>query len=44
MSNLQKFDSILSDFDKEVGRLKSVAEVYHEFQNLALKYEEVNSK
>ncbi|MCW3463485.1 hypothetical protein [Chitinophaga nivalis] len=41
MSSLQKFNSTLEDFDKEITKLKSVGEVFNEIRALAASYETV---
>ncbi len=38
MNNLQKFDNVLAEFDKEVSKLKSIGEVHQEIYKLAKDY------
>ena len=42
MSNLQKFNTTLEDFDKEVGKLKAVSEAYKKLENLTQSYGEIS--
>ena len=44
MSNLQKFNSTLEEFDKEVGKLKALSDVYQKLQGLIVAYDEINRK
>jgi hypothetical protein len=44
MSNLQKFNATLEDFDKEVGKLKAVSEAYQKLQSLTLTYDEITKQ
>lgn len=44
MSNLQKFENTLVEFDHEVSKLKSIGEVHQEIKKLANEYEIVVSK
>jgi hypothetical protein len=41
MSNLQKFNSTLADFDKEVEKLKSVSDTYQKLQGLIVANEKI---
>lgn len=41
MSNLQKFNSTLEDFDKEVGKLKEVSGAYQKLESLTAKYDAI---
>jgi len=41
MSNLQKFNSTLEDFDKEVGKLKEVSAAYHKLDSLTATYDSI---
>ena len=41
MSNLQKFNTTLEDFDKEVGKLKAVSEAYQKLQRLTVTYDKI---
>ena len=43
MSNLQKFNTTLEDFDKEVGKLKAVSEAYQKLENLTQSYDEISN-
>lgn len=43
MSNLQKFNTTLEDFDKEIGKLKAVSEAYQKLENLTQSYDEINN-
>jgi len=43
MSNLQKFNTILEDFNKEVGKLKAVSEAYQKLDNLTHTYGEISN-
>jgi len=42
MSNLQKFNSTLEDFDKEVGKLKAVSEAYQKLDGLTVTYDKIS--
>ena len=44
MSNLQKFNTTLEDFDKEVGKLKAVSETYQKLQGLTVAYEQISKQ
>ncbi len=44
MSNSQKFDTTLKEFDKEVGKLKAVSEVYQTLQSLGTQYVEIRAE
>ncbi len=44
MSNLQKFNTTLEDFDKEVGKLKAVSEAYQKLENLIQSYDEISNQ
>jgi hypothetical protein len=44
MSNLQKFNTTLDDFDKEVGKLKAVSDVYQKLQVLTVSYEKISQQ
>jgi hypothetical protein len=44
MSNLQKFNSTLEDFDKEVGKLKAVSDAYQKLQGLTIVYDEISKQ
>jgi DNA integrity scanning protein DisA with diadenylate cyclase activity len=44
MSNLQKFNTILEDFDKEVTKLKSVSQAYQRLEALVAVYAEIQEK
>lgn len=44
MSNLQKFNTTLEDFDKEVGKLKAVSDVYQRLQGLTVAYDEISKQ
>lgn len=43
MSNLQKFNTTLEDFDKEVGKLKAVSEAYQKLEKLTQSYGEITN-
>lgn len=43
MSTLQKFNTTLADFDKEVGKLKAVSEAYQKLENLTQSYDEISN-
>lgn len=43
MSNLQKFNTTLDDFDKEVGKLKAVSEAYQKLEKLTQSYGEITN-
>jgi hypothetical protein len=42
MSSLQKFNTTLEDFDKEVGKLKAVSDAYQKLQGLTTSYEDIS--
>ena len=44
MSNLQKFNTTLEDFDKEVGKLKAVSDAYQKLQGLIVAYEKISQQ
>lgn len=44
MSNLQKFNTTLEDFDKEVEKLKSVSDAYQKLQGLTVTYEKISQQ
>lgn len=44
MSNLQKFNTTLEDFDKEVGKLKAASDVYQRLQGLTVAYDEISNQ
>ena len=44
MSNLQKFNTTLEEFDKEVGKLKAVSEVYQKLQSLTGAYDDISKQ
>ena len=44
MSNLQKFNTTLEDFDKEVGKLKAVSDAYQKLQSLTVAYDEISKQ
>jgi len=44
MSNLQKFNSTLEDFDKEVGKLKAVSDAYQKLEKLTVAYNEISKQ
>lgn len=44
MSNLQKFNTTLEDFDKEVVKLKEVSETYQKLQGLIVAYDEISKQ
>jgi ABC-type transporter Mla subunit MlaD len=44
MSNLQKFNTTLEDFDKEVGKLKAVSDAYQKLQGLTASYDEISQQ
>jgi ABC-type transporter Mla subunit MlaD len=44
MSNLQKFNTTLDDFDKEVSKLKSVSEAYRKLENLITSFNEISTQ
>jgi uncharacterized protein YukE len=44
MSNLQKFNTTLEDFDKEVGKLKAVSDAYQKLQGLTVAYEQISKQ
>lgn len=41
MSNLQKFNTTLEDFDKEVGKLKAVSDAYQKLEGLTVTYNDI---
>ena len=44
MSNLQKFNTTLEDFDKEVGKLKAVSDAYQKLQGLTVSYDKISQQ
>lgn len=44
MSNLQKFNTTLEDFDKEVGKLKAVSDAYQKLQELIISYDKISKQ
>lgn len=44
MSNLQKFNTTLEDFDKEVGKLKAVSDAYQKLEGLTVAYNEISNQ
>ena len=44
MSNLQKFNETLKDFDNEVDKLKDVSGAYQKLQGLTLAYDEISKQ
>ncbi len=44
MSNLQKFNTTLEDFDKEVGKLKAVSTAYQKLEALIASYGEISDQ
>lgn len=44
MSNLQKFNSTLEDFDKEVGKLKAVSDAYQKLEGLTVAYDGISKQ
>jgi hypothetical protein len=44
MSNLQKFNTTLEDFDKEVGKLKGVSDAYQKLKALTISYEKISQQ
>ena len=44
MSNLQKFNTTLEDFDKEVGKLKAVSDAYQKLEGLTVAYNEISKQ
>jgi ABC-type transporter Mla subunit MlaD len=44
MSNLQKFNATLEDFDKEVGKLKAVSDAYQKLQGLTVTYDKISQQ
>lgn len=44
MSNLQKFNETLEDFEKEVGKLNAVSDAYQKLQELTLTYAEITKQ
>lgn len=44
MSNLQKFNTTLDDFNTEVGKLKEVSEAYQKLKILTVSYKEISEQ
>jgi len=44
MSNLQKFNTTLEDFDKEVGKLKAVSDAYQKLEGLTVAYDDISKQ
>ena len=44
MSNLQKFNTTLEDFDKEVGKLKAVSNAYQKLEALTKSYDSISQQ
>lgn len=44
MSNLQKFNTTLEDFDKEVGKLKAVSDAYQKLHGLIVSFEKISQQ
>jgi ABC-type transporter Mla subunit MlaD len=44
MSNLQKFNVTLEEFDSEVGKLKEVSQAYQKLERLIVSYENVSNQ
>ncbi len=44
MSNLQKFNETLEDFEKEVGKLNAVSDAYQKLQELTLTYADITKQ
>jgi ABC-type transporter Mla subunit MlaD len=44
MSNLQKFNTTLEDFDKEVGKLKAVSDAYQKLEGLTVAYDGISKQ
>ena len=44
MSNLQKFNTTLEDFDKEVGKLKAVSDAYQKLERLTVIYNDISEQ
>lgn len=44
MSNLQKFNDTIKEFDNEVGKLKAVSEAYQKLQGLTLAYDGISKQ
>lgn len=44
MSNLQKFNDTIKEFDNEVGKLKAVSEAYQKLQELTLAYDGISKQ
>ncbi len=44
MSTLQKFNTTLEDFDKEVGKLKAVSDAYQKLQLLTEAYDDISNQ
>lgn len=44
MSNLQKFNTTLEDFDKEVGKLKAVSYAYQKLEGLTVAYNDISKQ
>lgn len=44
MSNLQKFNITLEEFDSEVGKLKEVSHAYQKLESLIVSYEKITKQ
>jgi hypothetical protein len=44
MSNLQKFNDTLKDFDNEVGKLKAVSDAYQKLEGLTVAYNDISKQ
>jgi ABC-type transporter Mla subunit MlaD len=44
MSNLQKFNTTLEDFDKEVGKLKAVSDAYQKLEGLTVAFNDISKQ
>lgn len=44
MSSLQKFNTTLEDFDKEVGKLKAVSDAYQKLEGLTVAYNDISKQ
>ena len=44
MSNLQKFNTTLEDFDKEVRKLKAVSDAYQKLEGLTVAYNDISKQ
>lgn len=44
MSSLQKFNTTLEDFDREVEKLKTVSDAYQKLQGLTTSYEDISKQ